>query len=480
MWIKLISPRVTLRPVDTALKRQMAPPLSLLVLGALTPRRHRVTVTDENVEKLTLADTPDLIGITVKADTAERAWAIARSYRDRGIPVVLGGIHPTACPQDNAPHADAIVVGEAEDLWSRVLQDTEAGVMRDIYQAEHPPDLARTPLPRWELIRDKDYLYTNTLTIGRGCPWGCSFCYSSSPNIPTGYRMKPVANVLREIESLSTRHVMFIDDNFIADPTRARRLLAALKPLGLTWHTAVSADIGRHGGILDLMAESGCRSLYIGFETLSAENLRGSRKRQNQVEEYGRTIVKIHARGIMVNASLVFGFDHDGPEVFDTTQQWLAEQKVETMTGHILTPYPGTALYARLSAEGRIIDHDLTHYNTSRAVFRPAQMSAAELEAGYLRMYRQFYSWRSILRRRPADPRRRKAYLMFNLFYRKFGRAVALGARLGLLRAAGRLGARCSYPELAARSAKVEPDGPPLDLSRALGPSSDSEGRAVL
>lgn len=432
--------------MDSVFKRQMAPPLSLLVLGALTPDQHSVTITDENVERLDRADSPDLVGISVKADTAVRSQDIARTYRGRGIPVVFGGIYPTTCPDDCIDHADACVIGEAEEIWARLLQDAAAGCLKKIYRSDRPPDLRLSPTPRWNLIAEKHYLYTNTLTIGKGCPWRCAFCYNSSPNLPVGYRMKPITAILDQIASLRSKHVMFIDDNFIADKSCARRLLTELQPLGLTWHTAVSADIGRHDDILDSMAASGCRSLFIGFETLNTANLKGANKRQNRIEEYNRTIAKIHDRGMMVNASVVFGFDADGPDVFDKTTDWLIDRKIETMTAHILTPYPGTVLHSQLQREGRIIDRDLTHYNTSRAVFQPAGMSTTELEQGYLGAYRRFYSWHSIMRRMPVDSKRCAPYLLFNLCYRKYGNVVSALGAVGLMRAIGKLGAQISYP----------------------------------
>lgn len=441
-----------MRPMDSGFKRQMAPPMALLVLGALTPRQHSVTVVDENIERLDIEDHPDMVGITVKADTALRSWAIARLYRQRGVPVVLGGIHPTVCPEENSPHADALLIGEAEALWGEVLKDAEAGCLKEIYRGSQPPDLSLAPIPQWSLIARHRYLYTNTLTIGRGCPWRCTFCYNSSPNLPGGYRKKPIRGVLAEIASLESRHVMFIDDNFIADPSYARELLKAFRNLGLTWHTAVSMDIGRHDDIIDLMAETGCRSLFVGFETLNPENLRAANKRQNRQDQYEQVVAKIHDRGMMVNASVVFGFDEDKLCVFDETTQWLIDQKIETMTAHILTPYPGTALHSRLLAENRIFDHDLTHYNTSRVVFQPKGMTADELESGYLEAYRLFYSWRSILTRMPADRSRWMPYLLFNLCYRKYGRAFsALGAH-GLMRFWGALGACLSFPALTGRT----------------------------
>jgi radical SAM superfamily enzyme YgiQ (UPF0313 family) len=453
MKIKLISPRVTLRSTDSAFKRYMAPPLALLVLGALTPREHEVVLEDENVERLSLNDSPDLVGITVKADTAYRSYDIAARYRARGIPVVFGGIHPTVCPEENLPHADAIVIGEAEELWAGIVRDAKEGRLQRIYRMSGESEPARTPIPRWELIAGKNYLYTNTLCAGRGCPWRCDFCYSSSPNIARGHRMKPVENILSEIESLRTRHVMFIDDNFIGSPEKAERLLRAILPLGLTWHTAVSADIGRHDHLLDQMAASGCKSLFIGFETLNGKNLAESHKGQNRIEEYSRTISKIHRRGMMVNASLVFGFDSDGPDVFPRTLEWLAEQKIETMTAHILTPYPGTKLYRRMLEENRILDFDLCHYNTSRAVFRPKGMTAEELERGYLRMYSEFYSWRRILQRVPDSRDQWTAYFLFNLFYRKFGKVISTLGRLGLMGAMSRFAKALAYPESHARPA---------------------------
>jgi len=445
MWIKLISPKVTMRPMDSYFKRHMAPPLSLLVLGALTPPEHKVTVEDENVERLHLRDRPDLVGLTVKADTADRSFEISRHYRRRKIPVILGGIHPTACPEACAPHADALVIGEGEGLWQRVVADASAGCLKRIYRQDCAVDQADSPVPRWGLIRGKNYLYTATLCAGRGCPWRCEFCYNSSPNVIRGHRMKPDRNILAEIASTGSRHIMFIDDNFIGSPERARAFLQNCMPAGLTWHTAVSADIGRHDDILDLMAETGCKSLFIGFESLNPANLASAHKHQNRVEEFSRTIRKIHDRGMMVNASLVFGFDHDGPDVFGQTQAWLIENRIETMTAHILTPYPGTKLHRRLLDENRIFDFDLAHYNTSSVVFHPRLMSADELRSGYLQLYSGFYSYRSIFRRIPIDPAQKVPFILFNLFYRKYGKWTSLAGRWGRMSWIRRLSGGLSY-----------------------------------
>ncbi len=430
MKILLISPKSTVRPMDSAWKTHMAPPLSLLVLAAVTPEEHDIQLDDENVEKLSFNEDVDLVGITVKVDTVYRAREISMFYQKKGIPVVWGGIHPTMWPGQCEQLADSVVIGEAEEIWPELVKDAEGGNLKKTYKCIGVVDPAKIPIPRWELTRGKNYFFTNTLRIGRGCPWRCEFCYNSSKNIAAGYRMKPIENVIKEIESLHTNHVMFIDDNFIGNVPYAKRLLNRFKTMGLTWHAAVSADIGRHDDILDMMAETGCKSLFIGFETLNPANIKQSMKMQNKTIEYDETIRKIHTRGMMVNASLVFGLDNDDTSVFPKTLDWLVRNKVETMTAHILTPYPGTQLYNRLVKEGRIIDSDLTHYNTAHVVFKPKLMSPDMLAKGYFKMYEQFYSFKNIFKRCPETKGQVIPYMQFNFLYRKYGKITSL---LGLL-----------------------------------------------
>ena len=446
MWIKLISPLTTARPMDSIWKTRMAPPLALLILGALTPKRHRVTVEDENVQKINLGDNPDIVGITVKVDTAPRAFEIADSYRAKGIPVAMGGIHATACPEDCITHCNSLVIGDAEEIWPQLVADAESGTLKNIYRNISRIDSSRIPIPRWELLNHGRYLFTNTLTIGKGCPWRCDFCYNSSENIDSGYRTKSISQILAEIESRKTDHVMFIDDNFIGDPNFVRRLLPEFKKLGITWHTAVSANIGLYDDILDMMAESGCKSLFIGFESVNQKNLLHCHKTQNKIERYDETIEKIHKRGMLVNASLVFGFDGDDSSVFSSTLEWLVKNRGSTMTSHILTPYPGTELYRRLESEHRIIDRNLRHYNTAHAVFTPMNISPADLESGYVKIYSDFYSWANILRRMPLADSQIMAYLQFNLLYGKFGRQTSMLGRIFGMRRLAEFARLVSYP----------------------------------
>lgn len=445
MRIKLISPKMTLRPMDSEFKRVLSPSLSLLVVASLTPAKHDVEIADENTSKLTFDDTPDLVGLNVNVDTSQRAYEIARVYRRRGIPVILGGIHASANPDEALRHADAVCIGEAECVWETVLKDAQQKGLKPRYQSRGPTDLSLVPTPRWGLIHANRYLYTNILAASRGCPFRCDFCYNSNEYMQ-GHRNRPVSHVIDEIRHMGSKQVMFIDDNLIGNIPWTWSLLRAIEPLQLTWHAAVSANLVRHIDLLDRMAQTGCRSLFIGFESINADSIIDVHKKQNDVQDYERLIQEIHARDIMINASLVFGLDNDEPNVFDNTLAWLVKNKIETMTAHILTPYPGTRLFNRLKAQGRITDYNWSHYNTSSVVFKPKHMTARQLRRGYLKIYHDFYSQKNILKRMPRGRKSRIPYLLFNLGYRKYGKIAALlVGHLGLMNVYGRIARHLSY-----------------------------------
>jgi len=431
--------------MDSEYKRVLSPSLSLLILAGLTPESYNTYIEDENVGKLNLDDNPDLVAITVNVDTSKRAYDIADIYRRRGIRVVMGGIHPSSCPEEALEHADSVCIGEAEGIWESILGDAKAGKLRSCYYNPKPADMSLTPAPKWNMIKRSRYLYTNIVCASRGCPHICDFCYNSCDYVHKCYRGRPVKSIISEIESLGARQVMFIDDNLIGNIPWTRELVAALKPLGLTWHAAVSTNIGSHPDLLDEMAVSGCKSLFIGFESIN-ENSNGSvNKIQNKTQTYNSIIKAIHDRDMMVNASMVFGFDHDKPSVFANTVQWLVENKIETMTGHILTPYPGTRLFNQFQSQGRITDNDPSHYNTAHVVFRPLNMTAEELYNGYLWIYKEIYSYSNILKRMPDNFHRRVPYLLFNLGYRKHGTITSLISKMNLMNATGKLASRLSY-----------------------------------
>ncbi len=442
MKILLVQPRMNKRPMDTDLKTRMSPSLALLTLRKLTPEGHQVTMLNENLEELDFNFQADLVGITVTLDVMPRACFIAGEFRKRGIPVVAGGIHITACPEDSLPFFDAVCVGPAERVWERILEDAAGHELKKAYQDTEGFRGAEIASPAYDTIDKSRYLYTNVVSASRGCPNRCDFCYNSCPN--RIYVRRPIGDVLRDIRSLGTRHVLFIDDNFIGSPSYTRSLLAAMKPLHLKWSAAVTAGILGFPELLDLMAETGCQSLFIGFESVNNASLEAVHK-ENRFEKYEKLIEAIHSRGIMINASMVFGLDGDGPEVFQNTLDFLVKNKIETLTSHILTPYPGTELYRRMEAEGRITDRDLSHYNTAHVVFKPKGMTAEELTSGYLWMYRQFYSFRNIARRLPVLKAQRNSYLLFSLFYRKFGRFTSALSRVIPMRTLGKLAAWISY-----------------------------------
>ncbi len=445
MKIKLISPKMSLRPMDSNFKRIMAPSLGLLVLGSLTPSQHSIEFEDENVEKINFNDKPDLIGITVNVDTSKQAYKIASRYRQKNIQVVLGGIHASANHEEALLYGDSVCIGEAEELWENILLDAKIHRLKRTYFNNNPTNVSKIPLPRWDLVNSSKYLYTNIMCATRGCPFKCEFCYNSCLYVHNEYRNRPIENILEEIDKMGTKQVMFIDDNFIGNINYTKRLVKAIKPLGLKWHAAVSANIGNHLNLLDEMQYSGCKSLFIGFESINEDSIRSVNKHQNNIDEYDRTVQDIHSRDIMVNASMVFGLDHDYPSVFNDTLKWLIQNKIETITAHILTPYPGTKLFQRLESEGRIVDYNWCHYNTSHVVYEPKHMSREELYSGYIRLYKRFYSFKNIIRRIPESKKQRIPYLLFNLGYRKFGNVTSRIASYGYMSSLGRLARRLSY-----------------------------------
>ncbi len=442
MKILLIQPKMNKRPMDTDLKTCMAPSLALLTLLGLTPYGHETILVNENIEPIDDRCGADLVAITVTLDVMPRARQIAARFRQRGVPVVAGGIHITCCPEDCRSDFDAICIGPAERVWARMIRDAEAGRLQPRYCDMENFQGSEICSPAYEQIDPSRYLYTNVITTSRGCPNRCGFCYNSCQN--RMYLRRPVADVMRDIQTLGTRHIFFVDDNFIGSPSYTRELLDQLDRMNLTWSAAVTTKIADHPDLLDRMAQTGCQSLFIGFESMNSASL-ASVNKDNKVEQYEKVVEAIHSRGIMVNASMVFGLDGDDPDTFKRTLDWLVKMRIETLTSHILTPYPGTALYHQMETAHRITDHDLEKYNTAHVVFKPIGMSEGELYRGYRWMYRQFYSFGNIIRRFPKKQAQQKPYLLFNFFYRKFGGVVSALTRVIPMHVLGRLAAWISY-----------------------------------
>lgn len=445
MKIKLISPKMSLRPMDSEFKRLMAPSLGLLVLAALTPEPHEVYIEDENVQEINFNDTPDFVGITVNIDTAYKAFNIAEKYLTRNIPVILGGIYTGVNPDEALKHCSSICIGEAEELWPQILADVQNGGLKQKYYNENPTRMESVPIPRWQILDRNQYLYTNVICSSRGCPFQCQFCYNSCTYVHNVYRNRPIKNVINEIKSLNSQHIMFIDDNFIGNPEWTKAFLKEIKPMKLKWNAAVSTNLINHLDLLDDMQHSGCQSLFIGFETINHNSLSSVSKLQNNVNTYENLITEIHKRDIMINASIVFGFDNDTPDVFQSTLNWLIKNKIETVTAHILTPYPGTKLYQSLLKQDRIKDFDLSHYNTSNVVFEPKNLTSKQLYNGYIKLYKDFYSHKNILKRLPKSKKQWASYLLFNLGYRKYGTITSQIAKFFTMSSYGKLASKLAY-----------------------------------
>ena len=351
MKIALIFPRVDARR-GTKVKNYMVPPYGLQLLAALTPPEHQVILLDQFHQSIDIERQVDLVGISVWTASSTNAYRLADRFRARGVPVVLGGPHVTVLPEEAVTHADAIVIGEAESVWKQLLVDFEMGRMAASYQGNLLP-LSETPPARWDVFPQQSYVVRSAISTSRGCHFRCEFCYESSrPN--SIYRRKPLAQVLAEIDSHPGPLIAFLDNDLLGDKRYARDLLQALMPRQKMWMAMTSIRFADDLDMVELATAAGCRTLFIGFESVSSASLQEVGKRQNKVEHYGRNIQRLHDHGIMVNGSFVFGFDHDALDVFNTTVQFGIKNHLDTATFTILTPYPNTGLYNRLEAEGRI------------------------------------------------------------------------------------------------------------------------------
>ena len=383
------------------------PSLGLLKVAALTPGDWQVQIVDEKVEALDLKQDADLVGITAMTPTANRAYEIADSFRQRVMKVVVGGMHVSKMPEEALQHCDSVIVGEAEDLWPKVFDDLRNGTLRQVYRQENGfPSLENRPLPNWDLYRGKRYLPVHFIETTRGCPHNCEFC-SVTNSFGGKFRNRPVDEVEREIQNLTPFEgrfilknvVFFVDDNIISSRRHASELMRRIAPYNLKWLGQASVNIAKDDEMLTLCRKSGCMGFLIGFETLSSDNLATVGKPFNKPQNYIDVIRKLHDYGIGVDGSFVFGFDRDDEGVFERTLEFINKAKLDICNLSILTPYPGTALYTRMISEGRIIDPDWSHYNTNNVVFLPKLMTPEKLLDGFHLVLKECFSFFSIFRR---------------------------------------------------------------------------------
>ncbi len=385
-------------PFWRPIKYALFPPLGLATLAGHMAPEDEVELVDEHVEEVRLNDRPDLVVIQVYITNAYRAYALADHYRQRGSHVILGGLHVTSMPHEASRHADTIVLGPGDEVFPQFLADFRQGRPRRLYYSLRR-SIEEIPEVRRDLIQRDRYLVPNALVVSRGCPNHCDFCYKDLFFLGgRSYYTQRVDRALAEIESLPGRHLYFLDDHLLGYPPFARQLFDGMRGMGRLFQGAATVDSILRDDLIEKAVDAGLRSLFVGFETLSPENLKSSNKRQNPQRDYQAAIRRLSDLGVMINGSFVFGMDQDDKQVFQRTVDWALEMGLTTATFHILTPYPGTRLHQKLEQEGRILSDDWDRYNTREVVYRPNNMSAQELKAGYEEAYRSFYSWSSIVR----------------------------------------------------------------------------------
>jgi len=420
----LLNPFYPKSPHGSFGKHVLTPSLALTSLAGATPPRWQVRCWDENLLQGPPPNDPlpQVVGITVHLTFARRAYELARWYRAQGCTVVLGGMHVQSCPDEVAPHADALALGEGVPLWPAILRDVERGQLRSRYTATFERSYDLDPPPRRELSPRRSFLTTASLIATRGCHNRCGFCHLSSDGLRMPYRVREPADIRRQLEVSRQPYAVFIDNNLGSHRGYLRDLCRALRPAKKIWSAAVTLDVTDEPSLVREMALAGCTGVFIGLETLTDQNLVDARKRAPRAEDYGRRMQLFHDHGIQVNGSFVLGFDGDRKDTFTTLAQWIESCRMECATFHILTPYPGTPLFRQMEAEGRLLHRDWDKYDTAHVVFRPKHMTPEELLLGYDWLYRRLFSHASIWRRKPAEWSALPAYLAGCYLYKRSNR----------------------------------------------------------
>ncbi len=372
--------------------------LSLTTLASVISRDIEVRILDARVDDVDYNVPVDLVGITGLTYEIPNAYEIADGFRKRGVKVVMGGVHVSFLPKEALQHVDSVVVGEAELVWKTLIEDYKKGELKPIYQAESMVDMKNMSIPRRSLLKKDMYTSFSTLQATRGCPFTCDFC-TVTTFFGNRYRFRPVEDVIAEVKGLPDKKVIFLDDNIVGRPRYAKELMKALIPLKITWGSQASITLAKDEELLSLYSKSGGRYAFIGFESLSQENLKALQKGWNTVRNYEIAIRKIHDAGIDIIGSFILGLDHDDISSFRTLLDFITRNRIDAAQFHILTPFPGTELFDRFDREVRIIDRNWANYHTGKVVFKPLMMTANELQNGYYWIYREVYSYSNIIKR---------------------------------------------------------------------------------
>ena len=420
----LVNPFYPKDPNASFGKHVLTPSLAMSSFAATTPDHWRIDYWDENLldGRPPFRPMPEIVGITVHLTFARRAFELADWYRKRGSKVVFGGLHVLSCPEECAPHADALAVGDGVQLWPQILRDVEAGHLRSRYCASYETAYSEDPAPRRSILPRHSFLTTTSLIATRGCHNRCGFCYLATDGLRMPYRMRDPGQVAAEFIADEQPYAVFIDNNLGSRKDYLHELCRALRPLNKIWSAAVSIDVTDDPKLIRNMALAGCTGVFVGFESLTDENLAEARKKTPTTSDYARRVGMLHDFGIQVNGSFVLGFDHDRKDIFARTAEWVEENRLECATFHILTPYPATPLFRQMESENRLLHRDWTLYDTAHAVFQPRHMTPEELEQGYAWIYERLFSHSSIWRRRPEDWSAVPLYLAMSYLYKRSNR----------------------------------------------------------
>ena len=408
------------------LKKRNVVGLTLPYLAALTPPGWEVTLVDEQLADIDFNARVDLIAITTWTINSLRAYEIADRFRQRGVTVIMGGPHTYFYAEESAEHCDAVGIGEGEEIWPAMLDEFAKGGLKKLYRAAPLRNLNGIPVPRWDLVDTSRYSLIKAFPIqaSRGCPFECEFC-SERYLLGHEYRVRPIKDVVDDIRSTNSRHILFVDSNFAGRPQHTMELMEALIPLKVRWSALWSAYLCNNERLLDLAARSGLLHLNIGIESIDQETLAGLGKTSNKADQYSRLLANLRSRGISYSLNFIFGWDTEKPDVFDSTLAFLSREKVPAAYFNILTPHKGTPLYDRMRVENRIIDIDgIGRWPGIKCHIKPKDCAPAEMEEHVAAMYRKFYTYPSMLARLSLPVNESNiASWMINLSQRKVARA---------------------------------------------------------
>jgi len=430
--LRLIEPSQIIHNNLKKFKKSFAPSRTLAYIAALTPLDYEVSILIETLEDIDFNKRVDLVGLTSATSQLPRAIQIANEYRKRGVKVIIGGVAASFLKNEISTYFDSIILGEVENIWETVLIDFKNNNLKKIYIADEKNTLEKIPFPRFELLPLHKYTRPRVgflkskwpnipIETARGCPHDCSYCCTSK-YFGHEVRFRPIKEVVKEIKKFPRSFIVFTDDNICSSPKRSKELFKALIPLKIRWFGQFTTLAAYDEELIQLAGESGCAVAFLGIESISQKALSSVKKNFNKVKNYPRIFKTFKNSGILVNTSLMFGFDEDDAQSIDDTINFLIEQKISIMVQWILTPIPGSELYSRLEKEGRLLHKDYSKYDGTNVVFRPKKMSHSELEAEFWKAFQKFYSISSIFTRLSKNLSQFPLLLQRNLFFRKMVR----------------------------------------------------------